>query len=265
MSLHQQKLLDILAAPSSINDEELESLQQAVRKYPYFQLGYSLIAKAKHDRQSPDANDALHLAAIYAPSRLRLKQLFYNEIKSSDTDTTAPTTEASPAGTSTPEEPEQSASQEAGSITETPEGTGTSTSGETPTAPDQSQREDVYRELEENLQHLRSSKQQKNAEDTETPADSGHDQQKSQMELIDKFINSERDVRIRWRYHEDDSQDLSEKNILSSSSLVTENLAEIYVKQEKKDKAIEIYQKLILKYPDKKTYFAEKIESLKEN
>ena len=29
-------------------------------------------------------------------------------------------------------------------------------------------------------------------------------------------------------------------------------------------KAVAIYKKLILKYPQKKTYFAEKIESLKE-
>lgn len=290
MSLNQQKFLKILSNPSPITDEELEALQQAVKKYPYFQLGHSLIAKAKYDRQSPDANDALHLAAIYAPSRLCLRQLFYNETQNSDT--TAQKTET-PGVTATPEEP---ASREADSTTGTPE----DISQETATP--QSQDENVYRELEENLQHLRTSRQQQDTEETTKPTDSrpeqpahntkstssseqedypylmnhlknadpiqtdqAGDQQRSQMELIDKFINSGRDVRIRWRYQEDAPQDLSEKNILSSGSLVTENLAEIYVKQEKKDKAIEIYQKLILKYPDKKTYFAEKIESLKEN
>lgn len=35
------------------------------------------------------------------------------------------------------------------------------------------------------------------------------------------------------------------------------------IKQGKIDKAIDIYEKLILKYPQKKAYFAEKIENLK--
>jgi hypothetical protein len=35
------------------------------------------------------------------------------------------------------------------------------------------------------------------------------------------------------------------------------------LKQGKTDKAIEIYEKLIIKFPEKKSYFAEKIESLK--
>jgi len=46
--------------------------------------------------------------------------------------------------------------------------------------------------------------------------------------------------------------------------IVTERLAEIYVLQGLKDKAIEVYEKLILKYPEKNIYFAKKIEELKK-
>jgi tetratricopeptide (TPR) repeat protein len=44
--------------------------------------------------------------------------------------------------------------------------------------------------------------------------------------------------------------------------LVSESLAEIHVKQGKYDKAIEIYKKLSLQNPQKKSYFAAKIDNL---
>ena len=46
--------------------------------------------------------------------------------------------------------------------------------------------------------------------------------------------------------------------------LVSENLAKILAKQGKTEKAIDIYKKLVWKFPQKKAYFASQIESLKE-
>jgi len=43
---------------------------------------------------------------------------------------------------------------------------------------------------------------------------------------------------------------------------VSENLAQILLSQGKKQKAIEIYKKLIWKFPQKKAYFAARIEEL---
>ena len=55
--------------------------------------------------------------------------------------------------------------------------------------------------------------------------------QQRQRELIDKFMNSERDVRLRWRIQEGSSEDLSEKVLSTADNLVTENMADIYVRQ----------------------------------
>ena len=57
------------------------------------------------------------------------------------------------------------------------------------------------------------------------------------------------------------SIDLSKNknNILNFES---ENLAKIFIKQNKPNKAIKIYKKLILKNSEKKAYFAKKIEEL---
>ena len=45
----------------------------------------------------------------------------------------------------------------------------------------------------------------------------------------------------------------------------TEAFAKILVRQGKTDKAIDIYQKLILKKPEKKDYFAKKLSELIHN
>ena len=47
-------------------------------------------------------------------------------------------------------------------------------------------------------------------------------------------------------------------------TLVSETLAGIYVEQELYPRAIEIYKKLILLYPEKSAYFASLIEKVKD-
>lgn len=56
--------------------------------------------------------------------------------------------------------------------------------------------------------------------------------------------------------------DFAQQSTKETNELVTENLANIFIKQKKYSKAIEIYQKLNLKYPEKSTYFAQKITEL---
>lgn len=309
MGFNQQTLQKIMSDPSSISEKELEELQHVVIEYPYFQLGHTFIAKAKHDRQAPDASETLHLAAIYAPSRRRLKHLFYGEFQNPASDI-SPTESSTRSSAEKPiQAPDANTSEQLAAETKT--------TGQDASAPEKIREssDNIYKELEENLQHVRTSRKsnvENKAEDDssdkkkegyseETRADKptsgdpevqSDDQKQStykvpylldylqdiepiqsdrlginqqhQRELIDKFMNSERDVRVRWRYQEKEPEDLSEKSKGASGSFVTENLADIYVRQGKKEKAVDIYQKLILKYPHKKTYFAEKIESLKE-
>jgi BMFP domain-containing protein YqiC len=51
---------------------------------------------------------------------------------------------------------------------------------------------------------------------------------------------------------------------VNSADVVTEAMAEVWLRQGNKEKAIEIYNKLILLYPSKSAYFAAKIDSLKK-
>ncbi len=58
---------------------------------------------------------------------------------------------------------------------------------------------------------------------------------------------------------------MAKKSTEENEDLVTETLAEIFVKQQNFEKAIKTYEKLSLLFPEKKPYFASKIESLKKN
>jgi len=58
------------------------------------------------------------------------------------------------------------------------------------------------------------------------------------------------------------AQDLAEKSGKLIEEIVTENMAIIYLKQKNFQKALQIYRKLKLKYPEKGDYFAALIKNL---
>jgi len=92
--------------------------------------------------------------------------------------------------------------------------------------------------------------------------------QKAQIKIIDKFIESPpnlSELKEDEPLNPPESMDLSEQSVAEDQDLVSENLANIFLKQGKKDKAIEIYKKLIWKFPQKKAYFASRIEEIKNS
>ena len=84
---------------------------------------------------------------------------------------------------------------------------------------------------------------------------------KNENSIVDDFIKNDPKI-IRKKNNEIKKEDLSinRNDILDFES---ENLAKIFIKQKKINKAIKIYKKLILKNSKKKVYFAKKIEELK--
>ena len=394
MEILPNKLLQILSHPDDISSENQEILEKAIVEHPYFQLARTLVAKAKHDQQAPDAYESLGDAAIYAPDRRHLRKVFYDgihidwqpveeglsESTSSDTEekvvdkgfAVAEPTASDPA-VETLQSPEEATTTDFTPETdETTEAhhseepiTADHTAEETQIAeksesdepgldepsldepsldepgldepglkkpnsdeaevesfkPNSTQIEDsvrpedetkesgvanhdleeeiVYQELEENLRKLRQAKEEAQQDEAEkkkitnnsetsskatstrssSSIDYLHDaeptssehldvHQQQQNELINKFVNSDTDsigrLRSKASDNTDETSDLSEKSATYDDDLVTENLAEIMQKQGKQEKAIEIYQQLKLKFPEKKAYFAEKIEKLNE-
>jgi hypothetical protein len=85
-----------------------------------------------------------------------------------------------------------------------------------------------------------------------------------QSELIDKFISTNPRIEPQKDKVYLPNEDISRPFTEESGGLVTETLAKIYVNQGYYSKAIEIYEKLSLKFPEKSSYFASQIEKVKE-
>jgi tetratricopeptide (TPR) repeat protein len=80
-------------------------------------------------------------------------------------------------------------------------------------------------------------------------------------ELIDKFIESS--PKISPIRQEEVSKTYAEQSETNNSYLMTETLARVYLEQKKYQKAIQAYEILILKYPEKSSFFAHHISDIK--
>ena len=84
---------------------------------------------------------------------------------------------------------------------------------------------------------------------------------KENQNLVDSFLHSNPKIipDDACSFHVDLTESLQE-----NQDILTETLADIYITQGHKSKAIEIYEHLILKYPKKHIYFAAQIDRLKK-
>jgi hypothetical protein len=84
----------------------------------------------------------------------------------------------------------------------------------------------------------------------------------NQEQLIDKFIADT--PKIDLVKTEKKTVDLTQKQQFDEKSLMTETLAQIYVKQGKFKNAINAYEILALKYPEKSSLFVDQIKKIKK-
>jgi len=214
VTLTQDKLHQLLKQPDELSMDDLMALESAVKKYPFFQMGYTLLAKGFHTKAPGIAGDAIRLAAIHSPNRNMLRRLIDNEI---DWDSFYVRKEVGPALGS------------------------------------EQINEEIRREAiaEKTLDELAWD-----WEETQPPLAS------DQSDIIESFIKNEPRITKLPTGQEGDEgflEDLSERSTQLESYPVTETYAKILTIQRKYEKALEVYQGLIGKYPEKSSYFAARI------
>ena len=83
---------------------------------------------------------------------------------------------------------------------------------------------------------------------------------RKKAEIIDKFIESS--PKIPPIRQEDKKANKQELNQTDPNYLMTETLARVYLEQKKYQRAIQAYEILILKYPEKSSFFADRISDI---
>ena len=100
-----------------------------------------------------------------------------------------------------------------------------------------------------------------NVIDIDNNFDENNIEKQKKSALIDKFI--ETSPKIPKVDKNSTNTEVYEQKIESNSYLMTETLAKVYLEQKKYDKAIQAYEILILKYPEKSFIFANRIQDIK--
>ena len=270
--MNKDTFLRLVQNPHQLTDDNLEKLEDVIKIFPYCSLAYMLIAQGHFERASMLASQKLRIAATYALDRDTLKDLLLGE--------TYPEESAVAEAAPTPA-PDKTVEVQPNTVTQTTEIQ--EVAPETPTETDELENlmtessrvymlDPVKNHLDERFKVLDSADEEtppmqlgKLNEDEQVIERFNHRLKKSvQRDIIDNFIKSEPRISTFNRGEKDafTDRDLSETSI-RPPEIISENLANILIKQGKVDKAIEIYEKLSLKFPEKSAYFASRIQDLK--
>ena len=256
--------------PHDIGAPNLARLEATAKAFPYCQITYTLMAKVGADSASPRLTELLPLAAIHTLNRSALRHLIEGEFTWSESLLSRMTdfpavhpsqdrnirTQATPYG------------QERGTTFLRPEAVDESTPDSPPAAPPVDDRVMSEKVIEEQLTYKRLKPTSMPVIALLPLSKPQEDDRRRQQEIIEAFIkNDPRIGPIRNQPNEPSppTVDLSQRPTAAPlGGLATESFAKILIKQGKLDKAIEIYEKLMVKNPEKRDYFAGKISEIRE-
>ncbi|SDJ94046.1 hypothetical protein SAMN05421823_101476 [Catalinimonas alkaloidigena] len=255
--MNKQKFIDLLEDPERIDEHDLELLEELATNFPYCQAAHVLIAKAAHDKGSMLAHQKLKKAAVYTTDRALLKRTLYHA---------RPATFAT-----TPDEVVRALAQRAGAELGPEALEAEIAQAESPQRPQASPIPDLLEEISETpsvtpdtilteleARPLREEGVAREEEPKRKPL------RVDQLDVIDRFILVNPRLTPNQADENASKDDLASESSRRNENLVSENLAIILTKQGKINKAIEIYHKLMLKHPEKKAYFAARIDSLEK-
>lgn len=215
---------DYIRKNKELDNKAVRFFQRAVKKYPYSQPLRMLYAKSLQNTGHELAEKEIHKAEAFAPDRHTYRTFIWGE---------GGNREEKQIKKQGRKENMQSTSDAAEKI----------------------------------LAELNSPKTEDTEKESKDSADQRQDDEKrnkavQKQAIIDRFLSDE--PRIKPNPDDIPSGQLSPESIEDDPELVSETLAELHVKQGRTDRAIAIYEKLSLMFPEKSRYFAKKIESVKK-
>jgi len=264
----------LLNKPYSLNERQTTELEQILIEFPFLQSARAIYLKGLYNQDSFRYNTELKKTAAYTTDRsvlfdfitsekfLSVERKAFEEGRNAISDIEVSHSEVSPHAADKTEESVRLSLKAAGQLGK---------AVEEPVAPPVEaveQKLDIGKplEFEKTETHsfaewLQLSKLTPiNRDETQKPVEQEQSFSKK-MDLIDKFIES--NPKITPSRESPPAPANIEKAPADNTSLMTETLARIYLEQKKYSKAIQAYEILILKYPEKSVFFADRISDIK--
>jgi len=226
----------LVAHPANLSLSDLKTVEAITTQYPYCQLGHTLLAKGYHTHYAEElAFEKIRHASVHAISRNALRKLINGSFKNEIKTTTHPKFESEYLYKFTEAPINQIANLAEEDITE-------------------------QTELISSINMLTNSSALE-----DLLLDDIVQRNQLQNSIINNFLIKDPGL-IRTTKNQLEAlgkqEDLSIGSAKLKKGIVTETYAKILTMQGSRDKAIEVYEKLILKFPEKKTYFVTKIQEL---
>ena len=267
--MDSKQLIGYMTRPETLKGEAMKEMEQLVVDYPYFAIGQTLLAIAYQNTKDERYENQLKRTAAIVPNRdkLRLFTLIARHRFESKPeipalpDEIAPTENVLAKTVSTEPEEERNSNIIREKVFIIPEidlsGSHEELSAEMALLEEKRKSLDELKAIIAN--RLKELEDEKHRKEAELPKP----KKLSRKELIDKFILENPSIsRPKAEFYNPIS--VAQNSIIDQENIVSETLAKIYEKQGYIDKAISIYEKLSLKYPEKSRYFAAQIERLKK-
>lgn len=277
----------LLDNPQQIRDEHLDELQGVIAAYPYFQSARALQLKALKNRNSFQYNDALRKTAAYTTDRDILFEYITSEefvqnsiseqIKQLDPSVKEieVTAENVTEQLSVEIDDQLKAEMKKAEAILNPDLFERKLASVESIVEEAETPEKVEKEVLEVDKPLEFEKKDSHSFSEwlkltrAVPVERAEEQELEQDEtrarkyrLIEKFIQD--NPKIEPKRDPERKKDLAEPFIQTPDTLMTETLARVYVQQKNYKKALQAYNILILKYPEKSGFFADQIRAIKK-
>ena len=268
--MDSKQLIGYMTMPERMKGNDVDEMEQMVKAFPYFSIAQALLSIAYQNIGSPNYDSQVKRAAATMPNRdkLRLLSMIAKHRLETKPDIPALPDEFEPKDNvfssieSIDTKEEQNGSIIREKVFIIPEidlsGSHEELSAEMALLEEKRKSIDELKAIIANrLKEIEEEKQRKEAG---KPAP----KKLSRKELIDKFITENPSIsRPKAEFYNPIS--VAQNSIIDQENIVSETLAKIYEQQNYFEKAISIYKKLGLKYPEKSRYFAAQIERLQES